>query len=290
MSSTNTIFQHSLYVGNNFNAILYGVELVFYFATLSIISRSNRQEKAAKQSNIRLSVLSTVLISMITIFVIVQAIFGEQMWITNEDYPGGTAAYFANHAAVWYETLGTTASVVLSLTSDGFLIYRTYIVWNNWRAILFPSVLYFASAVLGIMTCYYSGKPDSDFFVGLAVNIALSWSSVVIGLNFTCTTLICGRILWVAKRMEGTLGRKASKKYTGAASLIIESMLPYTLFGIMYIVTLGINHPTSVVFLSLYIMFMCLSSQMLILRVLMNRAWTRDAVTMGVNSARCVEP
>ena len=55
--------------------------------------------------------------------------------------------------------------------------------------------------------------------------------------------------------MEQTLGREVAKTYTGAASLIIESMLPYTLFGIAYVATLGVNHPTSIFFLSVYVMF-----------------------------------
>ena len=107
---------------------------------------------------------------------------------------------------------------------------------------------------LGIATCYISGKPGADFFLNLSADIALAYTSVVIGLNFICTTLICSRILWVAKSMEKTLGREISKTYTGAASIVIESMLPYTLFGIAYVATLGTNHPTSILFLALYVM------------------------------------
>ena len=108
---------------------------------------------------------------------------------------------------------------------------------------------------MGILTCYTSGVPNSDFFLGKAAQIALSYSSVVIALNVTCSTLSCARILWVAKTIARTLGQDTSKTYTGAVSLIIESMLPYTLFGIAYVVTLGLNHPTSILFLSVYVMF-----------------------------------
>ena len=66
--------------------------------------------------------MSNGLLSMITISLIVQAIFGEEMWITNADYPGGSPAYLADHAAVWYETLGSASTIVLSLISDGFLV------------------------------------------------------------------------------------------------------------------------------------------------------------------------
>ena len=84
--------------------------------------------------------------------------------------------------------------------------------------------------------------------------IALSYSSLVIVLNFTCSSLICARILYVSKRMKSTLGHEALQTYNGIVSLIIESMLPYTLFGIVYVVTLGINHPTSIFWLSVYVM------------------------------------
>ncbi|TFK82244.1 hypothetical protein K466DRAFT_666628 [Polyporus arcularius HHB13444] len=283
MADTNSIFQNSWYIGNNFNAILYGIELALYFTSVWLMLHGRERRDRGRSNRIFL-VLSTGLLCMITIFLIVQAMFGQEMWILNEGYPGGTAQYFADHAAVWYETLGSASSVVLSLMSDAFLIYRTYIVWNDWRVAIFPSVLYCCSAVLGIMTCYYSGKPNADFFLGLAANIALSYSSIVIGLNFTCTVLICVRILWVSGRLKQTLGREASRTYTGAAALIIESMLPYTLFGIAYVATLGVNHPTSILFLSLYVMFTCISPQMIILRVLLGRGWTKNGA-MGTSLA-----
>ncbi len=165
-----------------------------------------------------------------------------------------------------------------------------------------------STPVLGVLTCYYSGKPNADFFLGLAANIALSYYSIVIGLNFACTVLICGRILWVSRRLQQTLGGAAARTYTGAAALMIESMMPYTLLGIAYVATLGVNHPTSILFLSLYIMctvrphyvlfrlmrrlihrsFQCISPQVIMLRVLLGRAWTKETAvgsTMVFRSA-----
>ena len=184
-------------------------------------------------------------------------------------------------------------------------IYRTSIVWSDWRVAIFPSILYVATAALGILTCYASGTPDSDFFAGSAALIALSYSSIVIILNFTCSALICIRILSVSRRMQRTLGHAASQAYAGVVALIVEAMLPYTLFGLAYVATLGANHPTSIFWLSVYVMMtvralhlrstprvdadlrffsasypgQCLSPQMIILRVLMGRAWSQDAAS-----------
>ena len=109
---------------------------------------------------------------------------------------------------------------------------------------------------LGIMTCYFSGKPSADFFVGIAPHVALAYSTVVIATNVLCTMLICGRILWIRRKMEASgAGGGAAKAFTGAVSLTVESMLPYTLFGVAYVATLGANSPVSILFLSLYVMF-----------------------------------
>ncbi|KAJ2973934.1 hypothetical protein NUW54_g11974 [Trametes sanguinea] len=144
MSDPNAVFQNAFYVGNNFNAILYGVELVLYFASVWLILQA--RGRTSKRSDRLFLFFSTGLLLMITIYVAVQAVFGQEMWIVNANYPGGSAQYLADNAAIWYETLGSAASVVLNLMSDGLLIYRTYIVWSDWRVAIFPSILYFGSA------------------------------------------------------------------------------------------------------------------------------------------------
>ncbi|EIW52682.1 uncharacterized protein TRAVEDRAFT_31818 [Trametes versicolor FP-101664 SS1] len=276
MADYNAVFQNCYYVGNNFNAILYGVELVLYFASVRLILSSKDKTNVDRRPFLY---FSTALLVMITIYVAVQAVFGEEMWIVHADYAGGSAQYLADNAAVWYQTLGSASSIVLNLMSDGLLLYRCYVVWGDLRVIAFPFVLYLGTAALGILTCYVSGTPNADFFLGEAQQIALSYSSVVIGLNVTCSTLICVRILMLSRNMRGVLGADVMQTYTGAVALIVESALPYTLFGIAYVVSLGLQSPTSILFLSIYVMFTCISPQMIVLRVLMGRAWSRDAAT-----------
>ena len=93
---------------------------MFYFATATLILR-NKDERNRRSFRI-FFYFSTGILVMITIYVSVQATFGQEMWIGNADYPGGSGAYLVDHAAVWYQTFGTTASVVLNVLSDGFLV------------------------------------------------------------------------------------------------------------------------------------------------------------------------
>ena len=155
-------------------------------------------------------------------------------------------------------------------------LYRCYVVWRDWRVLVFPLFLYFATfgmhhlipspshvlnlttsrlTALGIATSVVTGLPDSNFFEGASQSVALSYSTVVISLNCILSSLICGRLLFHARDIEHVLGRHTSQKYTGAVALLIEAALPYTLFGIAYVITLGVHSPTSILFMSIYVMF-----------------------------------
>ena len=111
--------------------------------------------------------------------------------------------------------------------------------------------------VLGILTCYYSGRPGGDFFVGIAPRIALAYSAVGITMNVTCSLFICGLIISQARRSAKAIDRvdDGPSVFNNVVSMIVEAMLPYTVFGVAYVTLLGLNSPVAILFLSLYIMF-----------------------------------
>ena len=96
---------------------------MLYFASVRLILQGHsKASEARRKSDRRFLYLSTGLLLMITVYVAVQAILGEEMWIVHVDYPGGSGQYLADHAAVWYETLGSAASIALNLMGDGLLV------------------------------------------------------------------------------------------------------------------------------------------------------------------------
>ncbi|KAJ2979958.1 hypothetical protein NUW54_g11067 [Trametes sanguinea] len=118
-----------------------GVELTVYILTIQAIRRRPRTSYTDKL----LVVFSTILLLLNTIFVATESVFGEEMWVVNANYPGGSDAYLEDFASVWYQTFGTAASIVLNLFSDALMIYRCYIIWADVRLVLFPVVLYLAT-------------------------------------------------------------------------------------------------------------------------------------------------
>ncbi|KIJ65817.1 hypothetical protein HYDPIDRAFT_27050 [Hydnomerulius pinastri MD-312] len=267
------LFQNSLYIGNTFNAILYGIEITLYYNTMSILWR--KKEKDARATRFYMA-FSTAAFLLVTIFVAVEAVFGQEMWIVNANFPGGSAAYLATYASVWYQTMGTAASVILQLMSDGVLIYRCFVVWNNLYVLIFPCVLWVATLILGIFELYTSGVPTGNAFEGLAAHIGVTYCAVSVGLNVIVTAMICGRIGYLGMAIHTTSTKKSMAKYTGTIPIIVESGLAYAVSGIAFVVSLGIGSEISILFLSLYVMFTCISPQMIILRVADGKAWERQ--------------
>lgn len=125
-------------------------------------------------------------------------------------------------------------------------------------------------AVLGIPMCYYGGPLGGGFFVDtVAPRIAMGYSVVAALMNVICTFLICGRILYVSGAFSvflngGTPDDLSSRRstqdsriflYRLAAMMVVDSMLPHTLFGAAYVLALALGSPVYILFLSLYVMF-----------------------------------
>ncbi|KAI0742397.1 hypothetical protein C8Q80DRAFT_1258673 [Daedaleopsis nitida] len=265
------LFQNSFYVVNNLNAILYGSELVLYFMTL----RQWQINRKRTSWDTSLVWLSTVQVVLITIYWTTQTYFGQQMWIVYADYPGGMDAYLVANAAVWYQTWGSTAIMLCNLLADMLLIHRLYIIWNSKRIVILPVILWFAALGVSIGLLYESGRPNGDYFVGIANIFGTCWNTITFALNFTVTVLICGRIIYVGRRV-GLPDTHHARVYTGAVAIVVESALPFTVFSLAYVITFAMQSDVAIAF-SFYSMFTCISPQLITLRVLTRRAWTKDS-------------
>ncbi|KAJ2987416.1 hypothetical protein NUW54_g9431 [Trametes sanguinea] len=291
-----SLFQNSFYVVNNINAILYGVELVLYFMTLRQIFRIRNRTRMDKF----LVVFSTVLLVLNTIYWTTQTYFGQQMWVVHADYPGGMDAFLSAYVAIWYQTWGSAAVMVSNLMADALMMYRLYVIWDNALIVVFPAMIWlgsfgeyqfhFAVAVsvvlldvalidlcihaascLGLL--YESGRPDGNYFVGISTKFGTAWNSLTFSFNVIVTSLICGRIIYIGRRLS--FSDEGTRVYTGAVSIIIESALPFTIGSMAYVITYGIGSDVAVAF-SCYSMFTAISPQLIALRVLMRRAWRKE--------------
>ena len=102
-----------------------GFELTLYYLILrSLFRRGNRNSATSRRF---CSIYSTVMVLLSTINVSCNAIWGEEMWITHRDDPGGVPRYIETEVAVWYETLASAAVITCVFLGDALLVCRPLI-------------------------------------------------------------------------------------------------------------------------------------------------------------------
>ncbi|KAI0741792.1 hypothetical protein C8Q80DRAFT_1110645 [Daedaleopsis nitida] len=277
------LFQTSYYVVNNVNAVLYGVELVLYFLTI----QQWRYNRAHTSWDTFLVGMNTVQLVLITIYWTTQVYFGQEMWIVHSGYPGGIDAYLAANVAVWYQTWGSAAVQICVLMTDLLLINRLYIIWDSRTIVIVPLILWTAQIAFTIGGLYEAGRPDGNYFAGVANIFGTSRNAVTFTTNVTVTALICARIIITGRRLKA-INQDASV-HTGAVAVVIESALPFTVFNLVYIITFALKSDIAIAF-SFHSMFTCISPQMITLRVLRRRAWTREIRSRYLTSIQFNEP
>lgn len=65
---------------------------------------------------------STVMILLVTAGVAVAAVWGELMWITDRDKPGGVLLFLATETNPWYQIFSRGCTYTMVLLADLFLV------------------------------------------------------------------------------------------------------------------------------------------------------------------------
>lgn len=287
MSSALTLFEHSYYIGNYMSGILYGVELVMYFMTLQGLFRKGNHNSA--KSRRFFAIYSTVLLLLLTIDISVNAVWGEQMWITFRDGPGGVPGFIVTQTSVWYQTLGSTSVVCMIFLGDALLLYRLYVIYgSSLLMISLPILAYLAAFSLAIIELVLAGKPGGDFFHGRTINFGTPYYTITIAFNIFVTTFIVFRLMKLGKAVSRALGTESAKMYTSIASMLIESAAPYSMVGIMFLIPYALGNGTAISFGQVWAKLACLSPQLIVLRVVTGKAWGREIVTQAQSNVEFI--
>ncbi|KAF7312205.1 hypothetical protein MIND_00233400 [Mycena indigotica] len=270
--------ERSWYIGNTFFAILYGLQLSMYLQSMYHLNVDTANLKAKRSSKVFYMAYSSLLLVLITIAFAANLWFGEAMWIEHRDIEGGPVEFFGENIAAWYNTFGTAADVTANVLGDGLMLYRCFIFWGHMKlAMVFPTLIYLASVAMGITTTIQSGLPNGNFFQGVTVNFGIPWLVLTIVFNILVTAMIVARLLWVQNKMSSVLGTDVSKRYTGLLAVLVESALPFTVLGIVYLALYIRNLPEALSLADIWGAVVALSPQAIILRLAVGAGWTKDA-------------
>ncbi|KAJ7293172.1 hypothetical protein C8J57DRAFT_1041472 [Mycena rebaudengoi] len=274
------IFERSFYIGSYITAILYGMQLFMFFLSNYLLLSSS--PVGARKESLFYIIYSTTMLLLWTVASSSNALFGQFIWVDNRDVVGGPAAYLFDHLSAWYNTFGTVAGICMNFLADGLLLYRCYIIWgSSFKVVAFPILIYFGAMCTcqwRILLIYESAIPGASFFSGDSISFGVPYFWLTISLNIILTCAICGRLLSVRNRVRKVLGEQHCQTYTGVVAVLLESALPFTVLGIIYVVSYARNSPFSFAFLQIWADFCAISPQLIVLRIALGKAWTKQTV------------
>ncbi|KAF7343851.1 hypothetical protein MSAN_01966400 [Mycena sanguinolenta] len=203
--------------------------------------------------------------------------FNENAWINDRGYPGGPFSYLVEQGNIPFVTLGNVASILASFLSDGMLLYRAGVLWDfAWYIVVPPAIFFIACIILSVMTVIQLALPN----VALP-QLSLAVWIVLMLLPIWLTLLIGGRILYHRKTMIKVMGPEYARNYTGIFAIVVESALPFTIISIILLGLFGDKNTGQNLFVPLMVQFECIAPEMIVLRVVMGRAWTKGTMSDG---------
>lgn len=121
--------------------------------------------------------------------------------------------------------------ITSNIVADLLLIYRCHCLWNNnKRIIILPCLLLLGGSVCGYL---FVGLSDDAYPFRALLSVFLFST---LALNWVVTSLMAGRIWWIARQTQGLVGPKLTKKYRTAMAIFIESGLIYSIYVILDVV------------------------------------------------------
>ncbi|TFY71565.1 hypothetical protein EVG20_g1450 [Dentipellis fragilis] len=140
------------------------------------------------------------------------------------------------------------------IIADGLLIFRCYILWKEKKWIVIaPLVLLLANTActLGQAGCDIiiynlrreiplSQRVPPPYYIQISnLDSAFSIATMPLSLatNLVASALIISRILWMAKKLERTLGVSAGTRYRSAVTMIIESGAMWSISIVVFLIT-----------------------------------------------------
>ncbi|KAH6908854.1 hypothetical protein BKA70DRAFT_1279011 [Coprinopsis sp. MPI-PUGE-AT-0042] len=193
---------------------------------------------------------------------------------------------------LWWHIASPLAIGFIHLVGDGLLAWRTYLLWNSRPFLRFiPLVPYIASfgvliAHIAITSKWALDPVDSGLLLVIQIQSAYFITSVSV--NLVATGLICFRLLSFKKRVEKALGEyrlKSEVPYLGISAILIESALPYTIFGLACTVLTALagveeiyaaTHAAYHLLWPMWVISCALAPQLIIARVLNGSSWVSD--------------
>ncbi|KAH9945099.1 uncharacterized protein BXZ73DRAFT_38000 [Epithele typhae] len=266
--------EKSQLVGAVLGGVAYGVHVASFVLCADAMWTSARTNRAMRtRSSIFMLFIFLLFLSGTLNFACNTRIVQLQ-FIDNRDFPGGPMAWLFAFYSIGVNTAGNAGYIIGNFLADALLLWRVYVVWNNIYIVIFPFLVFLGSTAMSFLTLYQASRPDASLWTHLTVQFTLPYFSISIGLNVLLMLLLVGRLYYMSWNASRTLGRQHGSTYISIATMLVESAAPYAITGIIFIITYARNSYVQNLVLPVLSQIMCISPEVIILRVATGRAVT----------------
>ncbi|TFY78683.1 hypothetical protein EWM64_g5327 [Hericium alpestre] len=208
--------------------ILYGFSVFMYGVTLWVLF----YRRSTKEVNRSMVVVACMLFIFSTMHIGVDIHRIIKGLVYNRNFaPGGPAAWFSNPSDFTFVFKSAIYSFQ-TVTGDGVVIYRCYMVWQNFYIIIFPLIMLCSvvtAAVGSVWACSQANPSQGGIFFKLTGQWITAFYASTLSTNLICTILLAFRIWQINSRVH--------RKTPGNTSLMPVLMIVIDA-GVLYSVTL----------------------------------------------------
>ncbi|KAK7047613.1 hypothetical protein VNI00_006381 [Paramarasmius palmivorus] len=254
------------FVGLWVESILYGMNIILFSICIWVLVY---YKKRSTGLNVPLLVTAISLFTLCTIRIGIDLGRGIVAFFTFRSNPKGPLAFYED-IGHWTRIFREALYVTNSLVADSLVIYRLYVVWgHNWKITVGPILLLLASSIAGYVAVWEISRVDSgdSIFAKQVADGATTLFALSFGTNVIVTSLIAGRIWYIARRTSLNLGRQHGVKYSRAMVVIIESGALYSVSLFMLLVLFATDNDAQIILFNSVSQIVGIAPTLIIVRV-----------------------
>ncbi|KAJ7448666.1 hypothetical protein B0H11DRAFT_340224 [Mycena galericulata] len=267
--------ERSIFVGLFLGAIGFGVHLTLFFQC----ARALYARKGGKR-NRELLIFICILFILGNIGNATNIVFGQKTFIDDRDFPGGPNAFFVEESTNWSAVVCNSVYIVNSWFQDALLLFRFWTIWSgNYYVVALPGLAFLTSMILSAILIAELSEPGNTIWTTISVNLAIPYWSISISMTVILTSLIVGRLLFMRYRLRKLMGSNAPTPYVTVVAMVVESAAIYSINGLIFLVSYGVNSPVQNLALPLLGQTQSIAPLLIILRVAQGEAWSGATMT-----------
>jgi len=268
-------FEKTLLIAGFLGTAAWGIHLCVYGAAMyfSFISAPHRRQRT--WLSWALMVYMTVIFASATTYVGADIQVNIDIYIVHRNDPGGPYVYAFNAYRTPLVLIGINICPMVSiLLTDALLIWRLYVIWGVYWILVLPVIMHLGSIVTGVLLMFTSAQPGHTLNSGDAVTFGTAFWSISLSMTVIVTLLIVGRLVIKQRQNAKIIGNLPEHQdYISAWTILLESSALYTIFGFIYLILYNRSSPANNVFDALMGQVVCISSDLIILRVGLGCSW-----------------